>query len=207
MPPLFTLTIPLILASKSPRRRALLDQIGLSFTVQKSPADESIDASLPPKKQARVLAHRKATPIADEYPSSLVLAADTIVIHNGEVLGKPNSSSNAKRMLRQLSESTHTVYTGLSVHHKDSCRVVTTGKSTEITFAALEESEIAAYVDSRSPMDKAGGYGIQDHAGPLFVDHLDGDYYNVVGLPLRLLYTTLQETFSDALQQTSTSHS
>lgn len=106
-------------------------------------------------------------------------------------------------MLRQLSESTHSVYTGLSVHHKQSGRIVTTGQRTEITFAALANAEIGAYVESQSPMDKAGGYGIQDHAGPLFVEHLDGDYYNVVGLPLRKLYTTLQQTFSDVLQQAS----
>lgn len=207
MSPLFTLAIPLILASKSPRRRALLDRIGISFTVQESPADESIDASLSPQKQARRLANRKAIPVADNHPSSLVLAADTIVIHNGEGLGKPTSPSDAKRMLRQLSDSTHTVYTGLSLHHKHSDRAVTTGRSTQITFAALEEAEIDTYVQSHSPMDKAGGYGIQDHAGPLFVEHLDGDYYNVVGLPLRHLYTTLQESFSDILQQPPGAHS
>lgn len=203
MPPPVSLSVPLILASQSPRRRALLNQIGVSFSVDVSPADESIDESLPPKKQARVLANRKATPVANAHPSALVLAADTIVIHDGDVLGKPQSAREAQKMLRRLSDQLHIVYTGVSLHHIDSDRTVTTGVSTEITFAPLTDAEIRTYVESESPMDKAGAYGIQDHTGPLFVQHLNGDYYNVVGLPLRTLYEILRTTFSDLLDRRS----
>lgn len=190
---------PFVLASQSPRRRALLEQIGLDFTVRVSPAEETTEEDLPPKETARVLAKKKAHPVAVERPSSLVLAADTVVIHDGDLLEKPSSHTHARRMLRRLSGSTHTVYTGMALQHAESGRTVATGRATHVTFADLSDTEIRAYVETESPMDKAGGYGIQDHTGPLFVDHLEGDYHNVVGLPLRLLYRTLQDHFADLL--------
>jgi septum formation protein len=193
------MSVPFILASQSPRRRALLEQLGLSFRVQVSPADEQIDEPLSPPETARRLAARKATPVATSTPSSLVLAADTIVAHEDRVLEKPETPSEAAEMLRRLSNSTHTVYTGLALHHVDSDRAVVTGQDTQVTFGALDDAEIQAYVKTHSPMDKAGGYGIQDHTAPLFIDHLEGDYYNVVGLPIRRLYLTLREEFSDLL--------
>ncbi len=196
---LVSLSIPLLLASQSPRRRALLEQVGLPFTTQVSPADESTDGSAPPRETARQLALRKARPVAREHPRTLVLAADTIVIHQDEVLEKPASAQEAHNMLRRLSDTTHTVYTGLALHLYERDRVVSTGCDTKVTFAALEDNEIRTYVASGSPMDKAGGYGIQDHTAPFFVDDLEGDYYNVVGLPLRHLYVTLRQHFSDLL--------
>lgn len=197
---LLSLSAPLILASQSPRRRALLDQIGLDYQVKVSPADETTDESLPPTKTARTLATKKAQPVAAEHPSSLVLAADTVVIHDGDLLEKPTSRAHAHRMLRRLSDSTHSVYTGMALHHRATDRAVVTGRATQVTFADLSDEEIGAYVETESPMDKAGGYGIQDHTGPLFVTHLEGDYHNVVGLSLRLLYRTLQASFSDLLR-------
>jgi septum formation protein len=200
MSSLLSFSVPFILASGSPRRRALLEQIGVSFSVQVSPADEETDEPLPPKEWARRLATKKAEPVARAHPSALVLAADTIVIHQGDILEKPGSPREARAMLRRLSGTTHTVYTGMALHHNDEDRAVETGRATSVTFAALTDDEIAAYVETESPMDKAGGYGIQDHTGPLFVDDLEGDYYNVVGLPLRPLYRTLREHFSDLLR-------
>ena len=194
---LFTPTVPFILASQSPRRRALLEQLNMSFRVQASPADEHIEEPMAPETVARALADRKARPVSTEHPSALVLAADTIVAHQDTVLEKPDTPQHAREMLRQLSDSTHTVYTGFALHHAASDRAVVAGEGTKVTFGRLDEAEIEAYVATKSPMDKAGGYGIQDHTAPFFIDHLEGDYYNVVGLPLRQMYLTLRGEFSD----------
>jgi septum formation protein len=137
--------------------------------------------------------------VAQAHPSALVLAADTIVVHDDTVLEKPGSAEEATRMLRRLSDATHTVYTGLALHHQASGRRVTTGRGTDVTFASLSAGEIEAYVATGSPLDKAGAYGIQDPTGALFVEELRGDYYNVVGLPLRTLYVTLRSDFADLL--------
>ena len=199
MNPLLRLSAPLILASQSPRRRALLKQRQVSFSVQVSPADESVEETLPPPDLAQTLAHQKAIPVAKEHPTALVLAADTIVAHQDTVLEKPNSHSEARRMLQQLSSSTHAVHTGMALHHRDTDRAITSTTTTHVTFGAISDEEIDAYVATGSPMDKAGGYGIQDHVAPFFIDRLDGDYYNVVGLPLRRLYVLLQQEFPDLI--------
>jgi len=201
MSPLLSISVPFILASQSPRRRELLNQIGLDFRVHASPADETTDAPLSPPEMARTFATQKAQLVAAEHPSALVLAADTVVIHDGDLLEKPSSPAHARRMLRRLSGTTHDVYTGVALHHRTSDRAVATGRTTHVTFAPLSDEEIQAYVETKSPMDKAGGYGIQDHTGPLFVERIEGDYYNVVGLPLRHLYDTLQAHFPDLLQE------
>ncbi len=190
----------LILASQSPRRRALLEQVHANFRVQVSPADEQLEESLPPFETARALAKRKATPVSEEHPSALVLAADTIVVHEDDLLEKPETPEHAIKMLRRLSDDTHVVYTGFALQHKATDRIVTAGAETHVRFASLSDDEIESYVATTSPMDKAGAYGIQDHTGPFFVQNLNGDYYNVVGLPLRRLYETLRTHFSDLLE-------
>ena len=189
----------LILASQSPRRQTLLDQLGMSYTVMVSPADEAIEKGLDPSTVVTRLAERKATPVAAEHPTALTLAADTIVVHDGEILNKPRDSDHAAAMLRRLSDSSHTVCTGFALVHPSSQREVTAIESTDVYFGPLTDEEIDTYVASGSPMDKAGGYGIQDHTGPVFIDRIDGDYYIVVGLPLRRLYLSLREHFSDLL--------
>jgi septum formation protein len=194
-----SLSVPLILASQSPRRHALLQKINLSFQVQVSPADEVIEEPMAPPEQARRLADRKAAPVAETHPSSLVLAADTIVAHEGAALGKPSSPDAAAEMLRRLSGTTHHVYTGVALHHRASRRAVSTTAETQVTFATLSDREISSYVATGSPMDKAGGYGIQDHTGPLFVERIEGDYYTVVGLPLRRVYEMVGANFEDLL--------
>jgi len=201
---LFSVTAPFILASQSPRRRRLLEQLGISFSVEGSPADETLETNPPPNERAQKLASRKAVPVAESHPSALVLAADTIVVHDGQILGKPASPKQARRILRRLSDTSHTVYTGLALHHAASDREVTTGRATQVTFRALAPAEIETYVETGSPMDKAGAYGIQDHTGPLLVEDLHGDYYGVVGLPLNLLYTTLQSQFDDLVAASGT---
>jgi septum formation protein len=190
-----TLTVPLILASGSPRRRSLLEHVGLSFEVIVSPADEPICPDLAPNAVARDLAARKARPVAAEHPEALTLAADTIVACNGEVLTKPESADDARRTLRKLSGTSHKVHTGMALLRPAADRTVVTGAQTEVSFGTLEDWEIDAYVDTGLPMDKAGAYGIQDPMGSLLVDGITGDYYNVVGLPLRVLYLTLRREF------------
>ena len=198
---LFSIDPPFILASQSPRRRALLEHVNVSFRVQVSPADEHVEEPRSPAQTARRLAARKAVPVAEAHPSALVLAADTVVSHSDTLLGKPDSPTDATAMLKQLSGTTHAVHTGIALHHADTGRAVSADCETRVTFASLQAAEIEAYVATGSPMDKAGAYGIQDHTGPLFVKRLEGDYHNVVGLPLRCLYKTLRTHFDDLLHR------
>jgi septum formation protein len=203
MNPLFQLSPSFILASQSPRRQALLDRIELSFRVQVSPADETLHDPGPPSEAVQTLARRKVRPVAAHHSSALALAADTVVAHDDEILNKPEDQAHAQAMLRRLSGTVHTVYTGLALAQASSDRVTTAVEGTDVRLAPLSGAEIRAYVDSESPMDKAGGYGIQDHTAPFFVEGITGDYYNVVGLPLRCLYQTLRRDFGDLLGETS----
>ena len=199
MNPLLNLSTSLILASQSPRRQALLDHTEVSYQVQVSPADEDLTDPGPPATVVQRLARRKVRPVAGEHPWALVLAADTVVAHDGEILNKPESPAHAETMLRRLSGTSHTVYTGIALAHATTDRETTAVEGTDVVLAPLTDAEILAYVDSGSPMDKAGGYGIQDHTAPFFVEGIEGDYYNVVGLPLRRLYQTLRGRFDDLM--------
>lgn len=190
-------TCPLILASGSPRRKRLLQQLGIAFSIHVSDADESFDPQQAPAEIATSIAQKKCEAISPDHPDALTLAADTIVVHHGEVLGKPASPEEARAMLRRLAGNRHLVYTGIALAHPSSNRTVTVCEETAVYFAPLSDAEIAAYVASGSPMDKAGAYGIQDDHGALFVSRIEGDFYNVVGLPLHLLYTALKTHFSD----------
>jgi septum formation protein len=203
MNPFLQLSCPLILASQSPRRRALLDRIEVPFEAQISPADETLTEPVAPAEAVQILARRKARPVSANRPTALVLAADTVVAHDGEILNKPEDSSHAQAMLRRLRGTTHTVYTGLALAHTDSERTVVAVEATDVALGPLSDAEIRAYVASGSPLDKAGGYGIQDHTAPFFVERIEGDYYNVVGLPLRRLYRTLHASFADLLEAPS----
>lgn len=187
------LPLPLILASKSPRRKKLLEQIGLSFSIIESKINEdSFPINSPPSDYAKNLAEFKANAIASKinYPA-LVIGADTIVVIDGKILNKPNDTNNAIEMLNQLSGRTHTVYTAISIVESNSDFSLTDIVATDVTFRTLTQKEIIAYVSTRSPLDKAGAYGIQDDFGAVFVSHINGCYYNIVGLPLELLYRML----------------
>ena len=189
----------LVLASKSPRRKKLLEQIGLDFTVHVSPVDERVSRTVDPSETVQRLATEKAEAVAVHYPESITLGADTIVVLDGEILGKPEGPAEAFEMLRRLSGKTHTVFTGIALIHEQSNRRVSAFEATYVTFADLDDYEIAWYVATGSPMDKAGAYGIQDDRGALFISRIEGDYYNVVGLPLHRMYRILQEDFNDLL--------
>lgn len=193
------LRAPLVLASQSPRRRALLDRLGVEFDVHPSHVDETFPPGAGPADAVEALALRKARAVAPEYADALTLGADTIVVLDGGVLEKPADSIEAFAMLRRLSGQTHTVYSGLALIHPPSGRTATDHEATAVTFAELGDDEIAAYVRTGSPLDKAGAYGIQDDLGALFVARIEGDYYNVVGLPLHRMYQLLRAHFADLL--------
>lgn len=188
-----------VLASQSPRRRRLLEQLGLAFDVHVSPIEEVIPDDAAPAEVVQDLAAQKAASVAPHYTAALTLGADTIVVLDDAILGKPADAADAEAMLRRLSGRTHTVFTGIALQHPASQRRVTAVEATDVTFAELCDDEIARYVASGAPLDKAGAYGIQDDHGALFVSRIEGDYYNVVGLPLHRLYRTLRSSFSDLL--------
>ncbi len=170
----------IILASQSPRRKELLELMGLEFQIQIADIDETMDSSLPPSQEVARVSTRKARAV-DAGEDDLVIAADTIVVCEGKILGKPHSGEEAARMLRLLSGREHQVMTGFTVRRGSQIHSHT--EISTIRFRPLLEEEISAYVQSGEPMDKAGAYGIQGKAA-LFVSGLEGDYYNVMGLPV-----------------------
>lgn len=199
---LLRLPRPLVLASQSPRRQALLRHVGFEFDVIVPNVDEdSVPTSLPPATYVAHLAELKARRVAElvERPS-IIIGSDTTVVLDDVVLNKPLDRSDAIRMLHTLSGRTHTVYTGLSIVDSIDGRCVSTCRDTQVTFRVLDAAEVEAYVDGGSPMDKAGAYGIQDDFGAVFVNRVEGCYYTIVGLPLELLYTTLKDFVREAVR-------
>jgi septum formation protein len=195
---LLGLDISLILASQSPRRKQLLQQLGLEFNVIPSAVDEEAihNLSLTPDEYVRHLALHKATDVATHYSNScIVIGADTTVVLDETILNKPTDEKSAFDMLALLSDRTHHVYTGVALVRKDGVTVTNQSfvQKTAVTFRKLSDEEIYAYIATGSPMDKAGAYGIQDDMGAIFVSRIEGCYYNIVGLPLELLYRTLKE--------------
>ena len=174
----FTQKCPLILASGSPRRKEILDTMGLEFSVDISDADESFAGT--PEEMVLELSRRKAQAVAPRHSGAMILAADTLVFGD-EVLGKPHSEEEAVQMLRSLSGNTHEVYTGVCIIKGD--RVHKFYECTKVTFWPLEDELIAEYVASKEPMDKAGSYGIQGK-GSVLIKGIEGDYFNVVGFPV-----------------------
>lgn len=196
----------IILASASPRRKKLLNQINLSFTVDPSDVDEHIDTDESPDIISENLALQKGKDVAARHPDSFIISADTIVCFNGQILGKPASKEEAVNMLVLLSSNSHDVFTGVNLGITDHRGVfleqVTFHEKTKVTFAALELQEINYYVQSGIPMDKAGSYGIQDDWGALFVKEIEGDYNNVVGFPLHSFYQTVKKRFPSFYKET-----
>ncbi len=185
----------IILASQSPRRKKLLHQIGLSFQVHPSSVEEFSSVTNPPLL-AEDLARLKASDVAASFPESLIIGADTIVVHEGVILGKPEDEEHALEILTTLSNSIHSVYTGVTFvktnKNGETVALHSFHEQTKVTFSALSKDEIKAYIKSGNPMDKAGAYGIQDDLGALFVEKIDGDYYNVVGFPLNRFYREMK---------------
>jgi septum formation protein len=182
---------PLILASASPRRSELLGQLKVSFQVLPGNATEVAHEHLSPQEVCQLNAHRKARAIAKKNPDSLVLGADTLVFLERNILGKPASLSEARTMLTQLQGQTHQVVTGVSLIYLRGHRERIFAVSTDVTFLPLTIVQIDHYLDRINPLDKAGGYAIQEH-GELIVSEISGSYSNVVGLPLERLTAELE---------------
>lgn len=180
----------LILASASPRRQELLKRITEDFIVHPVDADETLPEGMPVEIAASYLADVKAQAAAGLFPEDLVIGCDTIVTMNDEIMGKPRDQEDAFRMLRQLSGETHTVMTGVSLHCRGKSTVFTA--ETKVTFYPLSDEEIERYLDTNEPFDKAGAYGIQGQ-GSLLVRGIEGDYFNVVGLPVAALSRALEQ--------------
>ena len=171
----------IVLASSSPRRRDLLAMIGITHEVIPADIDEAYFPGEEPRAHALRLAQQKAASIAARNPTAIVVGADTIVVVDGAVLGKPLSAADAGRMLRILSGRTHVVYTAVAVQRAASAASAV--EAVTVTFRTLSDAEIGAYIDTGEPMDKAGAYGIQGF-GATIVDRIEGDFFAVMGLPL-----------------------
>ena len=179
----------IVLASQSPRRKELMALFGVPFVVRVADISEDMDKTADPKTQVAQLSRRKAEAVC-RTAEDVVIAADTIVVCDGEILGKPKDEADACRMLQLLSGKGHQVMTGLTVLKGEKAVVCT--QITDVYFRPLTQDQIHSYVRSGEPMDKAGAYGIQGGAA-LFVEKLVGDYYNVVGLPVCRLSQILEE--------------
>ncbi|MFH0793593.1 MAG: Maf family protein [bacterium] len=179
----------LVLASSSPRRIDLLKAVGLDCIVHPSTVEESgLPSASPPRVTALQLALAKAQSVALDYPSDIVVAADTVVALGNEIFGKPADAEDGRRMLERLSGQTHSVITAVAIAYNGS--VDLDAVETRVTMRAIDASELEDYLRSGDPLDKAGAYGIQSGAGK-FITRLEGDYYNVVGLPLAKLLEML----------------
>lgn len=184
-------SLPVYLASKSPRRRKLLNQLNVKFKILNTDVDESVHNGETPANIVKRLSIHKLEKAKGMVKEGIIITADTIVVLNGKVIGKPEDEIDAVRILKKLSGKTHIVYTGFSVYNSRNKKVITGYEKTFVTFRELNSGEIKDYVLTGSPMDKAGAYGIQDDFGAVFVKKISGCYYNVVGLPLTKLYQSL----------------
>lgn len=194
----------IILASQSPRRKKLLKQLGFQFEVMPSSVDEhSLENN--PVKLVEELALRKATDVSQNYSNSLIIGSDTVVVYEGKILGKPESKSDASLMLNKLSNTQHQVHTGvallLTTNDSTISKSISFTEKTTVFFSKLEQHEIDFYISTGSPMDKAGSYGIQDDWGATFISKIEGDFYNVVGLPINKLYYQLKTNFPEIIDQ------
>ena len=187
-----------ILASQSPRRKALMELFHIPFTIRVADIDETMDAALSPYDEVARVSRLKAEAVAHE-DDDVVIAADTIVVCGGEVLGKPKDEADALRMLQLLSGREHQVMTGMTVLRGGKATVCT--EVTDIHFRPLSQREILAYIRTGEPMDKAGAYGIQGGAA-LFAEKIIGDYYNVMGLPVCRLGQILTAVAPERMEET-----
>ena len=179
---------PLILASASPRREQLLNQIGLVFSVVPSKVIEDFSLALPPEAFTEHWAREKAKYVAENNPDTMVVGADTIVVLNGKILGKPKNELDSFSMLQSLSGHTHEVITGMSFLKVDSDIDFTFNERTYVSFKTLSDSDIRYYIDNYNPLDKAGSYGIQDWFS-VQIRQIEGCYFNVMGLPLSSFFS------------------
>jgi septum formation protein len=190
---MITTSKQIYLASKSPRRKKLLKQIGLKFkTISIDPDEEILDGEHPVQTVKRLAIH-KSDAALNKCKNGIIITADTIVVLNNEIIGKPKNEKDAVSILKKLSGNTHKVYTGFCLRDSTNGKMIVDYQVSRVTFRKLNSREITDYVKTGSPMDKAGAYGIQDDFGAVFVNKIEGCYYNVVGLPISKLYSCLME--------------
>jgi septum formation protein len=182
----------IVLASSSPRRRELLRLIGLTFRVDRAEYEERMDLNMPPHRLARHLSLEKARSIASKYSDALVIAADTFILFRGKLLGKPHTLQEARRMLGMLNGKKHSVITGFTVMDTLTGKRVSKAVETKVHFRRLTTDQLASYVRTGEPLDKAGAYAVQG-LGAVIVKEIAGDYFNVIGLPLSSLAEALKK--------------
>ncbi|HEY9755629.1 MAG TPA: Maf family protein [Oculatellaceae cyanobacterium] len=188
----------IVLASGSPRRLELLTNLGLDFEVIPSKVEESVPPGISPEELVRSLAREKAHDVLktlSKEQNTVVIGADTMVVLDGKLIGKPTDEDDARQMLRRLSERTHTVFTGVIVlkrHKDDDLKEIEHVESSLVTFRKLDEKEITAYIATREPMDKAGGYALQG-VGAALVARVEGCYTNIIGLPVPTIVSMLRQ--------------
>ncbi len=194
----FSLQLPFILASNSPRRKEILTQAGFQFTVLPSDVDESFPSDIPPQQVPVILAERKAKALIESCGNSLVLAADTVVILDNEILNKPADKPDALRMLQKLSGKTHEVVTGIALASPQG--IITAADSAMVRFRELADWEMEWYVRGGASLDKAGAYGVQDFIGMAGIEKLEGSFYTVMGLPIYQVYQLLKPFILESKQ-------
>jgi len=182
----------IILASASPRRKELLEKIGLKFEVEPSNYAEDMHSRLSPDKLARAISLEKARAVARKHKNAIVIAADTFIVFRGKIMGKPNTEAEARKMLMALRGKSHSVITGFTILDTEENKVLTKSVETVVHIKKLTPEEIDGYVKSKEPLDKAGAYAIQG-LGSVIVERIEGDYFNVMGLPLSALAESLTE--------------
>lgn len=185
----------IILASASPRRKEILENVNLKFTVQSSHIEEVVLENEPPKDLVMRLAFEKCMDVAKKNPNALVIGADTIVALDNNILGKPKDEHHAYEMIKSLSNKKHEVITGISLINLSLNKKVTDYVVSEVTFKDLSEETIKDYIKTKESLDKAGAYGIQGY-GALLVDSIKGDYFNIVGLPISKIGDLLKYNFN-----------
>jgi septum formation protein len=190
----------IVLASASPRRRDILSITGLKFTVCPGDYEESVNSSLNPRGLARFLSRKKAEAVAHRYKDSIIIAADTFIVFRGKLLGKPLTSHEARKMLALLNGKTHSVITGFSIFDTGTGKKVSRSVETKVWFMKMTAREINAYVATKEPLDKAGAYAIQG-LGALFIEKIEGDFFNIMGLPLCALADCLKKFGIQVLKQ------
>ncbi len=181
----------IILASASPRRKEILEITGLKFDICVSDYEEDLSLKLNPRELARFLSRKKAETVAHKYKDTIIIAADTFIVFKNRLLGKPHTEKEAEKMLKMLNGKAHSVITGFTIMDTGSGKKLSRSVETKVYFKRLSLNEIRAYVRSKEPLDKAGAYAIQG-LGAVFIEKIDGDFFNVVGLPLCALTESLK---------------
>jgi septum formation protein len=182
----------IILASASPRRKEILEITGLNFHICASDYEEELDLPLKPHKLARFLSLKKAEAVAHKYTDSIIIAADTFIYYKNRLLGKPHTDKEAEKMLGLLNGKVHSVITGFTIIDTGNGQIISKSVVTKVHFKKITDEEISAYVRSKEPLDKAGAYAVQG-LGAVFIEKIEGDFFNVMGLPLCTLTECLKK--------------